>query len=108
MKVSLNQDVDYLNHIVRYLARRDLANLTADELLASRGVHQADRLILMGGITTPDFAEIAAQAYHGEITKGLMVVGGIGHSTQNLRDNVKAHSRYAGVSTAGRPEADIL
>jgi len=107
-KIKLNQQVDYLNRIIRFLAKRDLADLTSDKLFSRRGVRQVDRLILMGGITTPDFAEIAAKAYHSGFAKKLMVVGGIGHSTQNLRDNIVAHPIYATVSTASRSEAEML
>jgi hypothetical protein len=107
-EASVKEDVGWLNCIVRFLAKRDLAELTAEELLARRGVRQVDRLILMGGITTPDFSEIVAEAYHRGLARGLMVVGGSGHSTDNLRNSVSAHPRYGAVSTSGRAEADIL
>lgn len=100
--------VDDLNGIIRFLAKRDLAELTSSELFARRGIRQVDRLILMGGITTPDFAEIAARAFHDRVVEGLMVIGGIGHSTQNLRDNIARHPRYGKIRTEGRPEADML
>ncbi len=101
-------DVDDLNCIIRFLAKRDLADLSGDALIARYGARQADRIILMGGITTPDFAEMAARAYQKGLAKGLMVVGGAGHSTQNLRKNIARHHRYGVVGTAGRPEADML
>lgn len=102
------KDIDDLNCLIRFLARRDLEALSADALFRVCGARQADRLILMGGITTPVFAEMAAEAYHRGLAAGLMVVGGKGHSTQNLRDRVAVHSRYRTVVTADRPEADIL
>ena len=106
-KDGLRQAEDF-NCIIHFLAKRDLTALTFTDLFDRRGVRQADRLILLGGITTPDFAEIAAQAFHSGLAKGLMVVGGIGHSTQNLRDNIAKHSRYGSICTEGRPEADML
>jgi len=102
------QDVDDLNCLIGFLAKRDLAELTSDALFARHGVRQVDRLILMGGITTPDFVELAAHAVHGGFARGLMVIGGMGHSTQNLRDNIAKHPRYGIVPTTGRPEADML
>jgi uncharacterized SAM-binding protein YcdF (DUF218 family) len=105
---SIRQQVDDLNCIIRFIARQDLTELTSDELFARRGIRQIDRLILLGGITSPDFAEITAEAFHSGFAAGLMVVGGIGHSTQNLRDNIACHPRYGKIPTEGRPEADML
>lgn len=97
-----------LNVLIRYLARRDLAALTPDALFAARGFRQADLLILLGGITTPAFAETVAAAFHAGLARRLMLVGGAGHSTQNLRDNIAAHPRYGVLPTAGRTEAAML
>ena len=105
---AMKQEIDDLNGIIRFLARRDLEDLTAEALFRRRGIRQADQLILMGGITTPDFADTAALAYQRGLAKGLMVVGGMGHSTQNLRNNIASHPRYGVVKTEGRPEADML
>jgi uncharacterized SAM-binding protein YcdF (DUF218 family) len=101
-------DAADLNLLIRYLARRDLAALTPDALFAARGFRQADLLILLGGITSPAFAETVAGAFHAGIARRLMLVGGAGHSTQNLRDTIAAHPRYGVIPTAGRPEADML
>ncbi len=101
-------EVDDLNRLIRYLAQRDLEDLTADALFARYHTRQADLLILLGGITTPDFAEQVARAYQAGLAKRLMVVGGQGHSTQNLRDHIAAHPRYGAVRTENRSEADML
>ena len=106
--MDLDREVDYLNLIVRFLARRDLDEMSTGALFRRRGVCEADLLILMGGITTADFAETAAHAFGHGFAKRLMIVGGNGHSSQNLRDNIASHPRYGAVATAGRPEADIL
>jgi hypothetical protein len=78
-------DIDDLNTLITFLARRDLNKLSVDALFSQCGVCQVDQLILMGGITTPDFAEMAAQAYQSGFARGLMVVGGRGHSTGGVR-----------------------
>ncbi len=105
---NIDQDIEDLNCIIRFLARRDLDELSAEALFRHRGIRQVDLLILLGGITTPDFAEIAARAYKQGLAHGLMVVGGIGHSTKNLRNNIATHPRYGTITTAGRPEADMI
>ena len=99
---AASNDVADLNCLIQFLARRDLADLTSQQLLARRGVDQADRLILMGGITTPDFAERVATAFHRGFARGLLVVGGVGHSTQNLRNSVAAHPRISRTWPMGR------
>ena len=105
---NLQGQVDDFNCVIRYLAQRDLPDLTAEALLARYHVRQADLLILLGGITTPDFAELVARAYQGGLAKQLMLVGGQGHSTQNLRAGLAAHPRYGAIPTADRTEADML
>lgn len=104
----LTQDVNDFNRLICFLGRRDLDTLNSEALFRKRGVCQVDLLILMGGITTPDFVELAAKAYHNGIAKRLMIAGGVGHSTQNLRNNVAAHPVYGAIPTAERAEADII
>jgi len=105
---KIRQEIDDLNCIIKFLAKRDLEDLTSEALFRHRGIRQADRLILLGGITTPDFADIAAHSFKQGVVTGLMVVGGTGHSTQNLRNNITAHPLYGTVKTTGQPEADML
>ena len=106
--MQVPRQVDDLNTVIHFLAQRDLAEWTAAALGSCTGASQADLLILLGGITTPTVAEQAAQAWRSGWVRELMVVGGQGHSTQNLRDNIARHSRYGTVATAGRTEADML
>lgn len=106
--MQVQRQVDDLNAVIRFLARRDLAELTEAALASCTQARQADLLILLGGITTPAVAEQVAQAWRSGLARELMVVGGQGHSTQNLRDNIAAHQRYGFVATAGRTEADML
>ena len=105
MQMNLDHINDF-NSIIRYLAQRDVPALTSEAILQRHGTAQVDLLVLMGGITTPDFAEMAANVYHGGLSKHFMIVGGDGHSTKNLRRNIASH--YGSIHTAGRPEADIL
>lgn len=108
MSATLLRECDDINEVIRFLARRDLTGLDAESMVAHAGVRQADLLILLGGITTPVFAEEVARAYRAGFARKLMVVGGKGHSTQHLRDAIAADDRYRDVPTADRAEADML
>jgi hypothetical protein len=91
-----------LQVIAHYLARRDLPSLDPAEVRRS-----FDVLILCGsGVLAT--VEVAARAFHDGIAPSILVTGGIGHSTPYLADAVGAHPTYAGVSTAGRPEAAVI
>lgn len=101
-------ELDDLNRIIAFLAVRDIKALTPQALHERAGLLRADLLILLGGITTPDFACLVANAWKAGLSKHLVVVGGTGHSTQNLRANVAAHPLFSAIPCEGRPEADIL
>jgi hypothetical protein len=94
--------VENFNTISRYLARRDIEELT------SRTVpDQVDLLVFMpSGLIEP--IHVAATAMKSNIARKLVISGGIGHSTQALRDAISHHSIYGSVVTAERAEADII
>jgi uncharacterized SAM-binding protein YcdF (DUF218 family) len=91
-----------LELIGRFLARRDVTSLDPAEVRRS-----FDALVLCGsGVLAT--VEVAAQAFHDRIVPGILVTGGIGHSTPYLAHAVDAHPAYADVPTADRPEAAVL
>lgn len=102
-----NEQVKHFNTIISFLSARDLIELSQRELKAKFKINQVDLLILLGNSIT-FIAEQAAKAYKSGIAKEIMIVGGIGHSTKYLRDNIKKHYLYKFIETVDRPEADIL
>ncbi|MFA5088109.1 MAG: glycogen/starch synthase, partial [Candidatus Omnitrophota bacterium] len=118
-KVAQNRD---LKTIVRYLAQKDINSLTRDDLKKRFGIEQADLLILLGN-SHLIVAEAAGEALKAGVAKEMMLVGGVGHSTKFLAENVtRAHndietqvcdeSGNARFDATGKPvyraEADIL
>ncbi|MCY6371146.1 YdcF family protein [Clostridium ganghwense] len=104
--LSKNQVCDF-NIITSFLALRDIEELNQQQLNHCFGFKQADLLILLGN-SMPYIAEQAANAYKNGIVKELMIVGGKGHSTKYLRDNIKKHHKYGDIEVKDRAEADIL
>lgn len=98
-------DVEDLNEIIKFLARQDINSLSKAELVKKYNIEQVDLLILLGN-SIPNIAMEAAKAYKSGIAKKIMIVGGIGHSTQELRDNI--NKKYPDIETVGKPEADII
>ena len=106
--LETGRQVSDFNTLIRFLSRRDIPELSPAALRAWRGLRQVDLLILVGGITTPDIIEWVVEAYRNGVAKRLMAVGGIGHSTDNLRQAIRTHPRYGAVPTCGRAEADMI
>lgn len=85
-----------------FLARRDLPSLDPAEV-----GRVFDVLVLCGsGVLAT--VEAAATAFHDGVVSGILVTGGLGHSTPYLLDAVGRHPSYADVPTEGRPEAAII
>lgn len=102
-----NEIVDDFNTLISFLAKRDIGELSKDQLFNNFKIKQADLLIILGsGI--PFIAEEGARAYKNGIAKEIMIVGGIGHSTKYLAYNISNSDRYRGIAVNSRAEADIL
>ncbi len=108
MDVSVQRGViDSINKISAFLSKRDIDELSSCQLSAKFGIPRVDLLIILGN-SMPDTALIGAAAYERGLAEKLMIVGGIGHSTKYLIQNVQQDKRYEGIRTDGKPEADIL
>jgi uncharacterized SAM-binding protein YcdF (DUF218 family) len=89
---------DDLTLLATYLARRDAEAIT--EL-------KADILILLGN-SLPGSVDSAAKAFDDGVAPKILISGGIGHSTQDLRDAIANHPEYHTIATEQRSEADIF
>jgi uncharacterized SAM-binding protein YcdF (DUF218 family) len=104
---ALEQDAADLNVLIAFLARMDLPDLTSESLLAGYGIPRADLLILLGnGILYT--TEMAALGFQRGIAEQLLIVGGIGHSTDYLRDSIRRDPRFCGIAVQDRTEAEML
>lgn len=96
---------DAINTISAFLGRRDVPELTQEALKSSYGFSQADVMVLFGGSIIAG-GDVLAQAIKNNIAKTYVIVGGVGHTTQSLRDAVQ--KLYPEIQTQDKPEAEIF
>lgn len=101
----LQQLANAANTLTRFLGTRDLPKLTHNTLQSKYGFDHVDVLILFGG-TIPFGCDVAAATWKRGLARHLMIVGGIGHTTQSLRDKFKA--RFPDMDTEDKPEAEMI
>lgn len=99
--------VNDINNIITFLAKRDINELSKIELARKFGISQVDMIIILGN-SIPYIAELGAKAYKSNLAKDIMIVGGIGHSTKYLIQNVLQDKEYKDIDVYDKSEADIL
>ncbi|MBU3113645.1 YdcF family protein [Clostridium lacusfryxellense] len=99
--------VNDINNIITFLAKRDINELSKIELARKFGITQVDMVIILGN-SIPFIAELGAKAYKSNLAKDIMIVGGIGHSTKYLIQNVLQDDNYKDIDVYDKSEADIL
>lgn len=108
MKNYTEHDVaEDLNCIISFLSRRDITGLTTVALSERYGISRADVMIILGN-SMPYLAELVASAFKAGLAGELMIVGGIGHSTKYLVNNILNDKKYSNIDVENRTEADIL
>lgn len=94
--VLLEENIKGINIISEFLAINDMASNC-----------KADLLILLGSSVVYT-AEKAFEGFIKGCSEELMIVGGIGHSTEYLRENIRNSKKYSNIDIVDRAEADIL
>jgi len=97
-----------LNRVLDFLALREIPELSVDAFRNHCGAACADLLVFVAGLSNPDLAVPAAEAWQRGLAKKILLVGGKGHSTENLRNGFRTHPVYRSVLTDGRAEADMI
>jgi hypothetical protein len=92
-----------INTLAAFLGRRDIPSLDRAGLSA-QGVERADVIVLFGGSILCG-ADLLARAMKLELAEHYMIVGGQGHTTQLLRQEI--HERVP-ILVDERSEADLL
>ena len=95
----------YINTLARFCGKRDLKSLTQTDLMSAFNIPKADALVLFGGSILAG-GDLLARAMREDIAKTYIIVGGAGHTTENLRQRV--HREYPDIETAGLPEAEVF
>lgn len=101
------QIINDINNIIKFLSKRDIYELSCKSLFDKFGISQADMIIILGN-SIPYIAELGATAYKSGLAKDIMIVGGIGHSTKYLIENVLQDNKYNDIDVNDKSEADIL
>ncbi|HEY5561444.1 MAG TPA: YdcF family protein [Clostridiaceae bacterium] len=106
LNLSYNNVYD-INVISNFLARRDLTFLSKKELIEKYEINKADLIIVLGS-SILETLEIGGTAFKNDLATEIMIVGGIGHSTELLRKKIAEHPIYWDINIKDRTEADIL
>lgn len=94
-----------INMLGDFCGKRDVPQLTPDELRKKYGLEQADVMVLFGGSIMCG-GDVLAHAMQKGIAKRYIIVGGAGHTTETLR--LRMHGEFPDIETAGLPEAEIF
>lgn len=95
----------YINILGEFCGKRDIEKLTTDCLQVKYGIKQADVMALFGGSILHG-GDVLANAMKQHIAKKYIIVGGEGHTTETLRQQV--HKEYPFIITEGLSEAEIF
>ena len=79
---------EYINILADFCGKRDISSLNKKELKNKYNINQADIIVLFGGSIIAG-GDIFAQAIKEKIAKKYIIVGGYGHTTDSLIDNMK-------------------
>lgn len=103
---SILQNIaNQINILGAFCGKRDVAELTSEQLMKSYGVPQADVMVLFGGSILCG-GDVLAQAMKNHVAKKYAIVGGAGHTTETLRR--KMQEEFPEIETAGLPEAEVF
>ena len=105
LRMDKNKIAESINILGKFLGRRDIDDLTKEELKKKFNIEQVDVVILYGGSIIYG-GDLLAMAIKNGIGKKYMVSGGAGHTTQTLRDTI--HSLYPDIDVEGKPEAECF
>ena len=97
--------VEWINTLGAFCGVRDVPTLTKDALEQKYGFRQADVMVLFGGSILCG-GNLLAEAMKNQAAKKYVIVGGAGHTTEDLRQAMGRE--VPEIQTAGRPEAEIF
>ena len=106
-RMNAKQIQQAVNEIAAFLAVRDLDNLDYQALEKVAGLKKVDVLVLLGN-SIPYTIQCAATAYKNNLCDRILINGGIGHSTEILRQQIRKNEKFANIEVADRAEGDIF
>ncbi|MDO5133730.1 MAG: ElyC/SanA/YdcF family protein [Eubacteriales bacterium] len=97
--------IEAINTLGRFCGRRDVEELDSALLYQKYGIGKADVMVLFGGSVLAG-GDLFAKAIRDEIAKTYIIVGGAGHTTETLRQQV--NRECPSIETAGLSEAEVF
>ncbi|HEM3443356.1 TPA: YdcF family protein [Streptococcus suis] len=94
-----------VNQLVQFCGLRDLSSLTIQALQTEQGLEQVDVLAFFGGSILAGGDQLA-EAIRNKLAKTYVIVGGAGHTTDGLRQQVRDH--FPQLNPTGLTEAEIF
>lgn len=94
-----------INILGDFCGKRDLAELSRENLKKKYNMDQADVMVLFGGSILAG-GDVLAKAIKDGIARKYVIVGGAGHTTETLRQRV--HAEYPDIETNDLPEAEVF
>lgn len=99
------QTAKNINLLGEFLGKRDMDELSREKLKEKYGLDQVDVMVLFGGSILAG-GDVLAQAIKDKVAKKYIIVGGAGHTTETLRQQV--HREYPQIETDNLTEAEIF
>lgn len=103
--MNLQIIAEKINLLAEFCGKRDMQELSKEELIKNYNISSVDVLILFGG-SILEGCNVAGKAMLNGIAKKLMLVGGEGHTTECLRREIK--EECSEIQTRNKMEADIM
>lgn len=103
--MDLQQIANDINLLAEFCGKRDIKKLSKQELFNTYGIEYADVLILFGGSIVEGF-DIVGKAMIDGIASNLILVGGVGHTTESLRNVI--NDLWPSIETENNTEAVLM
>ena len=94
-----------INILGRFCGKRDVAQLTQENIFHTYGIWQADVMAFFGGSILCG-GDVLARAIKNKVARKYVIVGGEGHTTETMRQ--KMHEAFPNIETAGLSEAEVF
>lgn len=94
-----------INILGAFCGKRDVTELTSEQLSKKYGFRQADVMVLFGGSIMCG-GDVLAKAMQNHVAKRYVIVGGAGHTTDTLR--TRMHEAFPMIKTKDLSEAEVF
>lgn len=94
-----------INILGDFCGKRDISELTSEQLFKNYRIQQVDVMVLFGGSILCG-GDVLAQAMKNHIAKKYVIVGGSGHTTETLR--LKMYEEFPNIETTELSEAEVF